>query len=126
MWRRRDIGTYDDIPDSLREQLYTEDNERTIRHKGYRNTLTGSMYHPIKITVLPNQVSQPVTTLNGLISCPSIASKALTPNLVKIPSLLDVAVEEYSKWQQSRVSRDIVEDDIRKARDLVLANSLDL
>lgn len=43
-----------------------------------------------------------------------------------IPGLHAVAVEEYSNWQQSRVSREILKDDIRKARDLALANGLDL
>jgi hypothetical protein len=121
------LETYDDIPDSLREQLYAEDNERSTKHKSYSNTLPSSMYPLINITVLPNQASQPVATgTNSLSSCPSVASKTITPDLVEIPSLLDMAVEEYSKWQQSQVSRDIFKDDIRKARDLALANGLDL
>lgn len=118
------LETHDDIPDSLREQLYAEDNERSTKHKSRSNNPSGSMYPPINITMLPNQVSQPVATgANGPISCPS---KAPTPDPVEIPGLLNVAVEEYSKWQQSRVSRYILKDDIRKARDLALANSLDL
>lgn len=121
------LETHDDIPDSLREQLYAEDNERSTKHKSHPNTPPGSMYPPINITVLPNQASLPVTTgENALISCPSIASKAINSDPVEIPGLLDVAVEEYSKWQQSRVSRDILKDDICKARDLALANGLDL
>jgi hypothetical protein len=121
------LETYNDIPDSLREQLYAEDNERTIKHKNHPNALSGSMYPPINITILPNQASQLVTTgVNGLISCPSTVSKTPTPEPVEIPGLLNVAVEEYSKWQQSRVSRDILKEDIRKARDLALANGLDL
>ncbi|CAG8010702.1 unnamed protein product [Penicillium nalgiovense] len=121
------LETHNDIPDNLRKQLYVEDNERSTKHKSHPNTPPGSMYPPINITVLPNQASLPVTTgENALIPCPSIASKAINSGLVEIPGLLDVAVEEYSKWQQSRVSRDILKDDIRKARDLALANGLDL
>jgi hypothetical protein len=45
---------------------------------------------------------------------------------IDIPGLHDVAVAEYSDWQQSRVSSEVLKDDIRKARDLVLANGLDL
>jgi hypothetical protein len=121
------LETHDDIPDSLREQLYAEDNERSTKQKSHPNIPPGSMYPPINITVLPNQASLPVTTgENAPISCPSIASKTIPPDSVEIPGLLDVAVEEYSKWQQSRVSRDILKDDIRKARGLALANGLDL
>jgi hypothetical protein len=121
------LETHDNIPHSLREQLYAEDNERSTKHKSHPNAPPGSMYPPINITVLPNQASQPVATgANGPISYPSIASKTPTPEPVEIPGLLDVAVEEYSKWQQSRVSRDILKEDIRKARDLALANGLDL
>lgn len=36
------------------------------------------------------------------------------------------SVVEYSDWQQSRVSSEALKDDIRKARDLALANGLDL
>ncbi|KAJ5095285.1 hypothetical protein N7532_007576 [Penicillium argentinense] len=48
------------------------------------------------------------------------------PDPIDIPGLHDVAVEEYSGWQESRVSSEALKDDIRKARDLVLANGLDL
>jgi hypothetical protein len=34
--------------------------------------------------------------------------------------LLDVAVEEYTEWQQSRVSNEIFKDNINKARDVTL------
>lgn len=37
-----------------------------------------------------------------------------------------MAVVEYSNWQQSRVSSEVLKDDSRKARDQMLANGLDL
>jgi hypothetical protein len=45
---------------------------------------------------------------------------------INVPGLLDIAVEEYSSWQQSRVSSEMLKDDIKKQRDVALANSLDL
>jgi hypothetical protein len=47
-------------------------------------------------------------------------------NPINVPGLLDIAVKEYSSWQQSRVSSEMLKDDIKKPRDMALANSLDL
>ncbi|KAF4766946.1 hypothetical protein HAV15_009615 [Penicillium sp. str.  len=121
------LETHNDIPDSLREQLFAEDHERTTRQKIQAKAPLGSMCPPINITVLPNQELQPaVTGVTGPNYSPSTPSMAPTSDPIDIPGLHDVAVEEYSNWQQSRVSRDILKDDIRKARDLALANGLDL
>ncbi len=44
-----------------------------------------------------------------------------------IPGLpLDVAVREYSDWQQTRVNSQVLKDDVGKACDIALANGLDL
>ena len=43
-----------------------------------------------------------------------------------VHGLLDVAVEEYTGWQQSRVSNETFRDNIKKARDVTLENCLDL
>lgn len=40
--------------------------------------------------------------------------------------LLDVAIEEYTEWQQSRVSNESFRDSINKAHDVTLENRLDL
>jgi hypothetical protein len=43
-----------------------------------------------------------------------------------IDGLLDVAVDEYTEWQQSRVSNEAFRENINKARDVTLENCLDL
>jgi hypothetical protein len=43
-----------------------------------------------------------------------------------VDGLLDVAVEEYTEWQQSRVSNETFRENINKARDVTLENCLDL
>lgn len=43
-----------------------------------------------------------------------------------IDGLLDVAVDEYTEWQQSRVSNEAFRENINKARDITLENCLDL
>lgn len=118
------LETHDDIPDSLREQLYAEDNERITKQKGRPHTRSGSMCPPINITVQPNQPS--LLGVTGANDSASIPLRPPAPDSIEIPGLHDVAVEEYSTWQQSRVSREILKADIRKARDLALANGLDL
>lgn len=118
------LESYDDIPDSLREQLYAEDNERTIKQKNHANIAPGPMCPPININVLPNQGSQAVVADGN--SSASLPSRIPPPDPIEIPGLHDVAVVEYSDWQQSRVSSEALKDDIRKARDLALANGLDL
>lgn len=45
---------------------------------------------------------------------------------VIVHGLLDVAVEEYTEWQQSRVSKKSFRAKINKARDVTLKNCLDL
>lgn len=118
------LETHDDIPDTLREQLYAENNERPKNPKRHTNASPGSVCPPINITVLPNQSPQlDVTGANGSTIVPS---KTAVHDPFDVPGLCDVAVEEYSDWQQSRVSSEILKDDIRKARDLALANGLDL
>lgn len=117
------LESHDDIPDSLREQLYAEDNERTVKQKSHANIPPGSMCPPININVLPNQGSQAVVGDGNSVYFPS---RTPLPDPIEIPGLHDVAVVEYSDWQQSRVSSDTLKHDIRKAQDLVLANGLDL
>ena len=43
-----------------------------------------------------------------------------------IDGLLDVAVDKYTEWQQSRVSNEAFRENINKARDVTLENCLDL
>lgn len=43
-----------------------------------------------------------------------------------VHGLLGISVEEYTEWQQSRVSNKTFRDNIKKARDVTLENCLDL
>lgn len=81
------------------------------------------MCPPININVHTTQASQAVMS-DANSSSPFPSRTPTDP--IDIPGLHDVAVAEYSDWQQSRVSSEVLKDDIRKARDLVLANGLDL
>lgn len=118
------LETHDDIPDSLREQLHAEDNQKLEkRKKSPDNSTIGSMCPPININVLPSGPSQQ--------SMPSPAGGA-TPvqsgraKPVIVHGLLDLAVDDYTKWQQSRVRDETFRDNINRARDVTFENCLDL
>lgn len=119
------IETHDDIPDNLREQLYAEENQRLEkRKKSLDNSTTGLMCPPININILPAPPSQP--------SMPAPAGTEVTPSRpsrtdsIVITGLLDIAVEEYTDWHQSRVSSETFRENIQRARDVALENCLDL
>lgn len=119
------IETHDDIPDSLREQLYAEENQRLERRKkSLDNPPSGSACPPIHLHVLPAQPSQgPIATSTGS-DCANPAPRQTDP--IDIPGHLDTAVEEYAIWHQSRVSSEAFRENIRKACDVALENCLDL
>ena len=112
------------VPDSLREQLYAEENQRFERRKkSSDNPTTGSIYPPININVLPAQsrVSMPTPAGNDVtLSTPSQIDS------IVIPGLLDIAVNDYIIWHQSRVSSEAFKENIQKARDVALESCLDL
>ncbi|CAG8254824.1 unnamed protein product [Penicillium salamii] len=118
------LETHADIPDSVREQLYAEDNQRLDKKKkAAENSTMGSMCPPINITVLPAGSSQ------QSIHPPANDAMPTGPGCtesIMVDGLLDVAVDEYTEWQQSRVSNETFRENINKARDVTLENCLDL
>ncbi|KAJ5737221.1 uncharacterized protein N7483_002346 [Penicillium malachiteum] len=109
---------------SVREQLHAEENQRLDKKKkAAYNSTTGSVCPPININVLPAGSSQ------QLIQPPSNDAMPTGPGCIEpiiIDGLLDVAVAEYTEWQQSRVSNEAFRENINKARDVTLENCLDL
>lgn len=118
------LKTHDDVPESIREKLYIQEQQRLERHKGGAQSTNG--YPPINITnVLPAQASPlsvPTTPTPMPTSCP----ERPPPGFLEIPGLRDVAVAEYSDWQQSQVNDDRLKEEFRKARDTALEDGLDL
>ncbi|KAJ5820604.1 hypothetical protein N7474_006195 [Penicillium riverlandense] len=116
------LETDDDVPESLREQPYAEENQRhEKRKKTPDNSAVGSMCPPININVLPAAQQSISTPDNG-----ATPAKPGCADSIMVHGLLDVAVEEYTEWQQSRVSNEAFRDHINKARDVTLENCLDL
>jgi hypothetical protein len=121
-----DLETYDDIPDSVREQLYAEENQRLEnKKKTLDNSTVGSMCPPININnFLPAGLSQQSMPFPNANEASRAKSACAEPIIVH--GLLDVAVEEYTEWQQARVSNESFKDNINKARDVTLEHCLDL
>ena len=122
-----ELQTHEDVPEDIREQLYAEEQQWLDRRERSRSSSTANI-PPINITnVLPQQSYQ----------TPSGASPAPTPpsdrpvisalfNRLDIPGHRDVAVKEYSDWQQSKVHEEILKVEFQKACDVTLADGLDL
>lgn len=112
------------IPDSPREQLYAEENQRDDkRKKTLDNSTIGSMCPLVNINVLPAGSS------SQLIPTPANDTTTAHPSCAEttmVHGLFDVAVEEYTEWQQSRVRNEAFRDNIEKACNVTLENCLDL
>ncbi|KAJ5720259.1 uncharacterized protein N7483_008193 [Penicillium malachiteum] len=115
------IETHDDIPDSLREQLYAEESQRLERRNKGSDSLTCGSCHPVHFH-LPSQMPIPTTSA----AAESTAPAPKQTDTIDIPGLLDIAVKEYAAWHQSRVSSQTFRENIQKACDLALENCLDL
>jgi hypothetical protein len=100
------LDTHDDIPNSLREQLYTEENQRLEKGKKSSDNFTiGSICPPININnfLLARASQQPIPTD---FAKEAIPAKPAFAKPVIVHGLIDVAVEEYTGWQHSRVSNE--------------------
>ncbi|KAJ5086731.1 hypothetical protein NUU61_008038 [Penicillium alfredii] len=114
------IETHDDVPESLREQLYAEESQQLERRKkSSDNSTTMSICPPIHhvLPAQPSHVSTPMTT-----SAEPTDSAPRQPGSIDVPGLLDIAVEKYTLWHQSRVSSETFRNNIQKACDVALNN----
>ncbi|TPX22278.1 hypothetical protein DIZ76_014146 [Coccidioides immitis] len=113
-----DLHTHDDVPRTIQEQLYREEQQWLERQQKNMRFKAEPACPPINIHVLPAQSPQlAMTTLAS--SSPHSNSGPIDPIIV--PNLpLDIAVRDYSSWQQSRVDCQTLKDDIEKARDVAL------
>lgn len=118
------LESHDDVPDDVREDLYAEETQRQKKKQKSNDQLGGSMGQPININVLPAQLSQSVTPVTA--GTAGLVSNTTSTDFIDISGLLDIAVEEYTDWHLSRVSRETYRDHLIKARDVAIENCLDL
>jgi hypothetical protein len=79
------------------------------------------MCPPININLSPTQLPQSPKTAYG---CAEINISGQTD--LEIPGLIEETVEEYTNWHLEKVSTENFKENIRRARDIVLENCLDL
>ncbi|EEQ27160.1 hypothetical protein McanMca71_005271 [Microsporum canis] len=119
------IETHDDIPDMVRDQLYAEEQQRLEKQQKPSSHHTA---YPININVLPSQSPPAILDESAITQAQAAHSSSNAVHLdpINISGLLDVAVEKYSNWQQTRVGSGRFKDDIKKACGIALENCLDL
>ncbi|KAJ5982455.1 hypothetical protein N7451_012555 [Penicillium sp. IBT 35674x] len=84
------LKTHDDVPESIREKLYIQEQQRLERQKGGTQSPNG--YPPINIiNVLPAQAS-PLSMPNTSTPMPTTSPGKAPPDFLEIPGLRDLAV----------------------------------
>jgi hypothetical protein len=120
------LETHDDVPDTIRKELYAEEQLRIAKRKPRdSNSLVTNNPYPININLLHTQSPHTSMTATPTPAMPSPPNNH-TPECPKITGPRDEAVKAYSKWQESNVIDVVLKEDFRKARDVALANGLDL
>jgi hypothetical protein len=122
-----ELQKHEDVPEDIREQLYAEEQQWLERRQRTSSTSAVSS-PPINITnVLPPHAYQMPLGTSPARTLPSDLPPTSVPvTRLDIPGPRDVAVKNYSDWQQSKVNDDILKVEFRKACDVTLADGLDL
>ncbi|CAG8342596.1 unnamed protein product [Penicillium salamii] len=118
----------DDVPDSIREELYTEEQQRLENSNLKSNkSLVPGICPPIHISFMGTQptLQQPTISTTG-VSTSVLQSNGQDPARLEIDGPRDVAVKEYSTWQETNVEDETLKAYFRLACDITLANGLDL
>ncbi|KAK2021448.1 hypothetical protein LX32DRAFT_604751 [Colletotrichum zoysiae] len=114
------LESHSDVPSSIRELLYAEDQQRLDRQG---RSKTHANYPPINITnVLPGSD----VSLSGHEPRPTPASTSHTPTRLKISGPRDSALRSYYEWQCSQVLDDAFKAGYRKAYEVMVDHCLDL
>jgi hypothetical protein len=120
------LESHEDVPLSIRQQLYNEEAMSIERHKKKSTVSAASLPHlPITITVLPASSSQ----ASGVLSEPAgnpVPSGSILLKRLNLPGFLDDHVEEYCTWQKSRVKKQKTKLGYQTAYDVIIDNSMDL
>ncbi|CAG7985292.1 unnamed protein product [Penicillium salamii] len=118
----------DDVPDAVREELVLEEQQKLeiLQSKSNKKVACGN-YPPININFMGGQPHlQSPAAYSTAASDTSPAQNGQTLDQLIIDGPRDVAVREYSAWQETNVVDDNLKAQFRQACDATLANGLDL
>lgn len=126
--QRGPLRSHDDVPEDIRQQLYIKKEQR---HKGKHTDAVASPFSmfPINITnALSEQLHHNVSSESQVDTSGSrqASSSSSIHATLKIPGLHDVAVREYSNWQQSQIGDEVFKVKFHKACHVILIEGLDL
>jgi len=117
------LRTHDDVPDNIRDQLFTEECQRLERQP--KSIGSPPSFPPINITnVLPQTHSSPMPISSE--TTPQAAVQPSSGTCLGIPGPRDLAVKAYSDWQQTNVVDEELKAEFRKAGEVTLQDGLDL
>lgn len=121
------LETHRDVPETIREDIYLEEQQRLERHKrkGGNSTETGAPYPPININVLPLQSHSSEWDVSTA-KAPTKSTIIKDTSPLRIPGPRDIAVKEYGEWHASNVSDEALKAAFRQASSEMLADGLDL
>lgn len=127
------LDSHEDVPDDLRNQLYTEQEQQRQQQQHISRKRRGEALSPYTMP--------PVHITNVLPSHTQSSPRALSPEdtnveqdhtframhaTLGLTGPRDVLVQEYSEWQQGQVHSEIWKEQFRAAGEVVLANGIDL
>ncbi|KAF3404020.1 hypothetical protein F1880_010323 [Penicillium rolfsii] len=118
----------DDVPETIREELYMEEQQRleSSQSKSNKSAVSGSC-PPININFMGAQSSlQPAVVSPLPTSVLPLVKNGQEANQLMIDGPRDVAMRDYSAWQETNVIDETLEAQFRLACDVTLTNGLDL
>ncbi|KAI9036192.1 uncharacterized protein KD926_002222 [Aspergillus affinis] len=98
------LETHDDVPYEVRERLYAEDEKQRKKAQKSINPANG-LIQPINFHFLPAQLPQASTVPTDNID--GHTSRSDQAENIDIPGLFEVAVDNYTDWQLSRVNCEV-------------------
>ena len=117
-----------DVPDAVREELFLEEQQKLENQQSKSNKMLASgNCPPININFMGGQPHlESPAAYSIAASDTSPAQNGQIVDQLIIDGARDVAVREYSAWQETNVVDDNLKAQFRQACDATLANGLDL
>ncbi|CAG8263145.1 unnamed protein product [Penicillium salamii] len=124
------LESHGDVLDSFREELYLEERQR-LESQQSKNKMGGTWGNSLPINININGIPpSSQTQVSDSTATPAMRPPAQAQVQEKddlnIPGLRDVAVKKYTAWHEANVEDDALKAQFRQARDVALANGLDL
>ena len=121
------LQSHDDVPQRIRDQLYSEEQQRKDR-KVKEATTSPPGLPPINITnVLPGHPQQMSLSSEQWTGIPSVQpSNAASGQQLEISGFRDDALCEYTVWQQSQVRDSVFKAEFGKCFDAAMKKGLSL